>query len=314
MAGNLLHDVFDMHVHCAPDIVERKTDDIELAKAAADAGMGGILLKSHCGSTVERAYLVKQMTPGLHVYGGVVLNLPVGGLNPNAVEIYVRMGAKEIWMPTFSAQAMSETRRKQKIETKEIAPQGNANIDPPAANKNGWKGGNWPWYRNGLGISILGEDGKLLQEVWQILEIMATGEAILGTGHISIPETHALIKAAQEMRVGRLLITHPEYMAPMSLDDQISLAKKGVFFERCYITTRLPKYLGPDLSLKTLVNNIRAVGIESNILATDFGQPTNEHPVKGMLEFIEKLREAGFRESDLELMATKTPKILLGLD
>ena len=96
--------IFDMHIHSAPDIAPRKTDDLELAKAAAAAGMGGIMIKSHLGSSVERAYLVNQMVPNIRVCGGLVLNFPVGGLNPFAVDSYVRMGAKEVWMPTLSAE------------------------------------------------------------------------------------------------------------------------------------------------------------------------------------------------------------------
>ena len=104
MSKDLIHGVFDMHVHAAPDIAPRKTNDLELARAAADAGMGGIVLKGHQGSTVERAWLVQQVVPNIRVFGSLVLNYPVGGLNPNAVEFYVRLGVKEVWMPSLSAE------------------------------------------------------------------------------------------------------------------------------------------------------------------------------------------------------------------
>jgi len=106
MKQKMLHGVFDTHLHSYPDIAPRKADDIELARMAAEAGMGGFLIKSHAGSSVERAYLVRKMFPGIHVLGGIVLNYPIGGLNPLAVETYVRMGAKEVWMPSLSAQNM----------------------------------------------------------------------------------------------------------------------------------------------------------------------------------------------------------------
>jgi hypothetical protein len=44
-----------------------------------------------------------------------------------------------------------------------------------------------------------------------ILEIIAASEAILSTGHLSIPETHVLIDAAQQMKVERILVTQ-KYM------------------------------------------------------------------------------------------------------
>jgi hypothetical protein len=301
MEQDLLRGAFEMHVHAAPDIVPRKSDDFALVKAADDAGMGGILLKSHLGSTVERAILLQQMVSHISVFGGLVLNHPVGGLNPNAVEVFLQMGAKEVWMPTFSAQAMLDERQSQSQAEKKETPEMT------------WKGESWPWAKGGLGISILDQGGKLREEVWQIIEIIAASEAILGTGHISIPETHALIDAAQEMKVERLLITHPEYMAAMSLDDQIALAKRGVFFERCYIYASPASRLGPDESFKLLVENIRGVGVDSNVLATDFGQPVNEHPVKGMRDFLGRLQEAGFSEGELEKMAIKIPRYLLNM-
>ena len=101
MNSDMLTGVYDMHIHSFPDVAPRKDDDIGIAKAASAAGMGGIMLKAHQGSTVERAHLVQQVVDQIHVFGGVVLNYPMGGLNPNAVDVYVRLGAKEIWMPTL---------------------------------------------------------------------------------------------------------------------------------------------------------------------------------------------------------------------
>ena len=167
----------------------------------------------------------------------------------------------------------------------------------------------WPWSKNGKGITIFGEDGAILPEVWTILEILAASETILGTGHLSVAETHALVDAARQMGVKRILATHPEYMAPLSVDDQLALAKKGVFFERCFLcTTVLSKAVGGPLPFSVIVNNIRAVGVESTVLGTDFGTAKNIHPVAAMEEYQKELRQAGFKESEIETMAVKTPK------
>ena len=48
------------------------------ARAAKDAGVGTVLIKSHQTPTVERAWQVAQCVPGIRVYGGVVLNETVG--------------------------------------------------------------------------------------------------------------------------------------------------------------------------------------------------------------------------------------------
>ena len=306
--------VFDMHVHTAPDIAPRKTDDLELAKAAAEAGMGGFILKSHLGSTVERAYLVNQMVPDIRVFGGLVLNFPVGGLNPFAVDSYVRLGAKEVWMPSLSAEyTLTYQRAHVPLEDRIAFNQAHGGASVPPSMKV-QPGDPWPWSKNGRGISIFDETGKIVPEVWTILEILAPKDVILGTAHLSVPETHALVDAAKEMGVKRILATHPEYMAPLSVEDQRVLAKKGVFFERCFVlTTEATKAVGGFLPLDVIVKNIRAIGVESTVLGTDFGQAKNIHPVLAMQEYLKRLREAGFKESEIESMAVKTPKALLGI-
>ncbi len=285
-----------MHVHSSPDLVPRKTDDIELAHAAKEAGMGGILLKAHHGSTVDRAYLVQQMVPDINVFGTVTLNYPIGGLNPQAVEACLRMGGKEVWMPTLSAKNQIEFNER-KGHTRPMTP-----FD---------SGRPGPWVRNGQGISILDESGGLLDAIWEILEIVAEAEAILGTGHLSVGEIRALAQAAKEKGVKRLLITHPELpVVRMELEDQLFLARLGAFFERCLICTTP---IGENLPMEVLSKNIRATGVDSNILSSDYGQVMNEHPVKAMEGYLEKIHQVGFNVGELERMTVAVPKSLLGL-
>ena len=74
MKNNIIPGTIDMHIHTAPDVAPRKADDLEVARAAAEAGMGAFIIKSHLGSSVERAYLVNQMVPNVRAFGSVVLN------------------------------------------------------------------------------------------------------------------------------------------------------------------------------------------------------------------------------------------------
>jgi len=309
-----MHGVIDMHLHSHPDIAPRKANDIELAQAAAEAGMGGFIIKSHLGSSVERAYLVQQMVPEIHVFGGLVLNFTVGGLNPHAVDSYVRLGAKEVWMPTLSAQYhITFQKAHVPLDDRIAYNKAHGGGSSPASLKIK-PGDPWPWTKDGHGITILDENGKLLQEVWAILEIIAASEAILSTGHLSIPETHVLIDAAQQMKVKRILVTHPEYMAPMSVEDQRTLARRGVFFERCFVCVMEgTKDVGGNLPFNVITNSIRAVGIESTVLGTDFGSAKFAHPLMGMKEYLKRLSEAGFSESEIERMAIKTPAGLLNI-
>src|SRR5687768_4368412 len=137
----------DLHVHSYPDVDPRRYDDIDLAREAANAGMGAILIKSHQASTVERAYLVSRVVSGIDVYGGLVLNETVGGLNPSAVRLAIRLGAKQVWMPTRSA---ANDRRH---------------------------------HQQAGGITILDSEGRLCLEAREIVALVAKAGCALGTGH-----------------------------------------------------------------------------------------------------------------------------------
>ena len=59
--------VCDMHVHTNPDLRLRAYDDFELADAAIRVGARAIVIKTHLGFTVNRAYLTNQYVK--KVYG-----------------------------------------------------------------------------------------------------------------------------------------------------------------------------------------------------------------------------------------------------
>src|ERR1700679_1987312 len=98
-----LDGAYDLHVHVAPDIIERRIDDIGLAHEFLSHRMRGFILKSHYLSTTERAQVVSKAVRGISAFGAIALNHSVGGLNPVAVEIAGRSGNKIVWMPTVDA-------------------------------------------------------------------------------------------------------------------------------------------------------------------------------------------------------------------
>jgi hypothetical protein len=266
--------VIDTHVHSAPDVVPRRMDDLELGRAAARRGMRAIVLKSHHTVTADRAHLVERSVPGLRVFGAIVLNQPAGGLDPDVVETALRMGAAIVWMPTFSAEA-------------EPVPLG-----PP--------------------ISIL-EDGRLKADVCEILRLIAEHDAVLATGHISAAEVAELVPAARLAGVRQIVITHPEHppvrMAPLA--QQELRDRYDVLFERCLISTTLG---GGSMQISALANRIRRIGVDSTILATDFGQPENADPPDGMASYIGGLQGLGFERREIDRMCRANPAELLGLD
>jgi hypothetical protein len=269
-----LEGAVDLHVHSAPDVDRRRFNDLELARAAKDAGVGAVLIKSHQNSTVERAWLVSQCVPGIRVYGGLVLNETVGGLNPAAVRLALELGARQVWMPTRSA-------RNHRL-----------------------------FHSQPGGITILDEQGKLLPVVQEILQAMAASDCILGTGHLSPQETSSLIDAALKSGVSKILVTHPEWGPTFhSWEAQKELAMRGgVFFERCFVSTT---HLCGCVPFETIERAIIETGVERTVLSTDLGQPETPPPAEGLRLYAERLRSTGFSVDQIRIMMQANPEHLL---
>jgi len=269
-----LEGAVDLHVHSAPDVDRRRFDDLELARAAKDAGVGAVLIKSHQNSTVERAWLVSQCVPGIRVYGGLVLNETVGGLNPAAVRLALELGARQIWMPTRSA-------RNHRL-----------------------------YHGQPGGITILDNEGKLLPAVQELLQMMAQSDCILGTGHLSPQETSVLISAASNLGVKKILVTHPEWGPTYySYDAQKELTQRGdVFFERCFVSTT---HLCGSVPFETIERAIIETGVERTVLSTDLGQPETPPPAEGLRLYAERLRSTGFSVDQIRTMMQANPERLL---
>lgn len=267
----------DLHIHAAPDVSPRWGDDVEVARAAEAAGLRAIVLKSHVTLTADRASLAeKAVAGGLRVYGGLALNEPVGGLNPAAVEVALRLGAKQIWFPT---RWVAHERRQQ-----------------------GFAGG----------ITVFDPEGRLLSQVKEIVDLVGQADVVLGTGHLSLAETRAVVRLALDLGLRKVLITHPEaHFLTIPAEEQAALAAPSVFFERCYVSTLSSDPLAP--SLADLAAQIRRVGVESSVLATDLGQATNPAPPEGFRTYLAGLLDLGFSWGELGHMAADNPAALLGL-
>ncbi len=273
--ADYLEGAVDLHVHSAPDVDRRRYDDLELAQEAQRAGMGAVLIKSHQNSTVERAWLVGRCVPGIRVYGGLVLNETVGGLNVAAVRLALRLGARQIWMPTRSA-------RNHRV-----------------------------WHGEDGGIGILDDQGGLLAAAKEILTLAAQAGCILGTGHLSPEETSALVEASQHVAGAKILVTHPEWGPTFhSVDAQKRLAQhSNVYFERCFVSTTP---LCGCVPFETIERAIVETGVGRTVLSTDLGQPETPPPAEGLRLYAEQLRSTGFSVDHIRTMMQTTPEALLG--
>ena len=285
--SDLLKGAIDIHIHSAPDLIPRALNDYSLARQAQHYGMGAILIKSHFESTASRARLVADET-GFPVYGGLALNHTVGGLNPDAVEYALKMGAKMIWLPTIHAAHFLENRDQVKMLSRVLG-------------------------ENVKGISLLDSDGRLEAEIHPILELIAQHDAVLATGHVSVKEASVTVRAAAAMGIQRIVVTHPlSTFVGYSVEDMKGILDIGAaYLEIVYNdTTRVVEH--PVLP-RALAEAIRVVGPQNCIMATDSGQWRNPVPVQQMGIFIQDMLLQGFSEQELRLMITVNPAHLLGL-
>lgn len=275
----LLPGSIDIHIHHAPDPrVERKSDALQIALEAKEAGMRAVVLKSHEYPTVPLAYTVSQMVPGITIVGSICLNFEVGGLNPHALEASAGMGAKIVWMPTSSSANHMRAR--------------------------GLTEG---------GITIFDEEEKLLPVVNDILDIVKSYRMVLATGHLTIPETFALVEEARRRGLPKIVLTHPLWMKvkTFSLEEQRRMVEKGAVIEHCFSHT-LPTLGGLD-AMK-IIEAARTVGVEHCILSTDLGQAFNPTPVEGMRMAVDTMLKLGLTEKEMESMIKINPARLLDLD
>ncbi|MFC1982799.1 DUF6282 family protein [Chloroflexota bacterium] len=292
----LLRGAIDIHAHSWPEFslkMRGRMDDIEWARAAQAAGMRAYVMKSHVFPTAAQAYLVNEAVPGIRVFGSIVLNSNLGGLSPFTVELAGELGAKIVWMPTWSSRNGLTKGGVFMARMKRIMSTIDQFLPSPEA-----------------GITVFDSSGHLLPVVNEIMEIIKRHDMVLATGHLSIEESLAMAKAAQKAGV-KLVLTHalnPQVNA--SAEQQKEIVKMGGYIEHCYITT-MP--LHGRLELSAIVESIKEVGARHFIISTDAISAWNPPAPEVMRMFIGSLLNLGISEEDIRKMAHENPAKLLGL-
>lgn len=282
-----LKDAIDLHCHPFPDLFPRLADDIDIAIAARDAGMQAIVMKCHHENTVSRAYLVQRVVPGIKVFGGVVLNSYVGGINPAAVEAALRLGGKEVWMPTIDAGYHGEVHG------------GTGGYDAQ-------QGG-----RSGEGIWVTDREGTVKPEVREVLALVAEHQAILGTCHLSPKEIVALVKEARVSGVEKIVVTHPFFKVPnLDLDTLEEVVRLGGMPEFGYCTVSPAWHYSTAECVAEAINRI---GASRCLLVSDTGQRHNPLPSEALRVFAQTLFEKGVEETDIHTMISTNQYDLLDL-
>jgi hypothetical protein len=277
-ASRDLRGAIDIHVHSDPDSVPRSIDGIEVSKLAAQRGMRAVVLKNHYDPTAGLAFLARKAAPGLEIFGGIDLNLTVGGMNPIAVEHMANMAGgwgRFVWMSTFDA------------ENQIRADKSNA-----------------PFVR-------VAQNGELLPETKAVIAVIAKHSLVLASGHVSADEALMMFREGQRQGVQHMVATHG-MAAPTSLTiaQAQEAIRSGAFIEFCAGTLATA---GAQAKIDRFAEQIRAIGPEHTILSSDLGQKGNALPPDGLAVFYEMLRKKGFNDQELDRMTRKNPATLLGL-
>ena len=276
-----LQGIVDTHTHGDPDSSARSIDVLELARIAKAAGMRAIVLKNHYAPTVQAAYLVSQIVPGIQIFGAIALDRAVGGVNPEAVRQAAAFKGKKlrvVWMPTFDSEN-DVTFSKQ----------------------------NRPF-------ASIQRDGKLLPETIEVLKIIARENIVLATGHSSASEDLLLVREAKKLGINHIIVTHPLAKAQhMTIPEMQEAAKMGAYIELCGASLLPTQDPNGKIPVEVYVNVIRSVGADHVILSSDLGQAINPVHTDGWKLFLDILRKAGITDKELDAMDKTNPSALLGL-
>lgn len=288
---DLLKGVIDIHVHCAPDVVPRSVDDLLLAEQSQQAGMYGFVIKSHYTPTAARADTINKLYPDVRAFGSVTLNSSVGGINPMAVESAAVMGARVVWFPTFDS---AGTLPKELDEDSHLVFMQSNVMRCGALNP---------------AVPVLDDNGKLLPQIYPVLRIIAEHDMVLSSGHLSPQESYVLFRAAADMGVQRMVLTHADCpLYHYSVEEQLSYVKMGVMIEHSYINV-----LTGVIPLQQVYWEICAIGVDHVLCSTDMGQAQFVSPVEGMREYIKQLIRAGLTDSETDVIFRRNPQALLAL-
>jgi Family of unknown function (DUF6282) len=276
--ARLLKGALDLHFHMdpwTPGALNGQAGITEV-RVARSRGMRGLVIKDHNAPTAPLAYHLRQEMPGFELYGGFVMNLPNGGINPAGVEFMATQIRGEpgriVWMPAGDGE-------------KEVRESKNPNRPFVAVSRS----------------------GDLLPEVKQVISIIAKHGLVLASGHIAPEEALMVFREAKRQGVQHMIATHAFDLAgKMTTEQMQEAAKLGAFIEFDFRNTLEGGRM----------DAIRKVGPQFCFLSefwTKVSAPKEYGALDGIGAFAETMRAHGFTNSELDLLFKENPAKALGL-
>jgi hypothetical protein len=290
--AELLLDAVDLHCHSGPAAMPRILDHHEELLDAAAAGFRAVVYKDHFYAGMAHAILLEKLFPdlGVQLFSGVALNNASGGINPHAVDHAIKLGAKIVWMPTLSAQNHLD-----------VQASGKAKTFPKTAQK----------MLDPIPLSALGPDGKLKDEVKQVIDLIAEADIILAGGHLHVNELHPLFEEAAGRGVKKMMVNHPTYIVGCSDTDISQLVARGVKMEHSicmFVEGKSKKYDAGDLA-----HLIEIAGVDNTILSSDLGLVGAQRPVDGFRSITQMLLDLQMPPVDIRKLISTNAAAFLNL-
>jgi hypothetical protein len=226
---------------------------------------------------------------GIEIFGGVVLNRAVGGINPDAVEwmhrVYGSRG-RVVGLPSFESDKHVKTFGKPTDKGLVVAP-----------------------------------NGQVTPEMEAILKIIARENLLLATGHVHPEEVVAVVRRGRELGVKNMIVTHGLTNVPgLSMAQAKQVAEMGAVIEICF----LQFLAGPNAPLpflthwnqvnaKNVAQAVKEIGAKSLVISSDLGQSGNMTHPDGIEAAIAAMKKEGISDADIDVMMRKNPARLLGL-
>ena len=322
LSKELLNGAIDIHVHAGPHIFSspRRVDPVEAAIQARDAGMQAIVFMDVFEMSNGTAWIVNRIVPNFKTYGGLILNTIYGGMNPRAVKTAICYGDGAKYISFGAHSTYYQATREGRIVDGKFVPLSEL----------------YPKFKSEeldrcISIPVDEPPGPKLDEILQL--IAANPHIYLNTGHVSPAEAVRLVDLAEEYGIKKVLVASA-VTKEAGLEQLRYMAAKGAFIEYTLAaythTTPIPKnhyYVereyasidegmneGPTGGVRLIAEQIRELGADHCIIATDFGVYTLPEPVEGLREFIACLLDLGIPVDDIRKLVKSNPERLLGLD
>jgi hypothetical protein len=276
--ARLLKGALDLHFHMNPWAPDRPTNGGSIAEVqmARASGLRGLVIKDKDEPTAPLAYHLRQISPDIELYGGFVLNLANGGVNPHGVEFMATRIRGEpgriVWMPAGDGE-------------KEVRESKNPNRPFVAVSRN----------------------GELLPEVKQVISLVAKHGLVIASGHIAAEEALMVFREAKRQGVQHMIATHAFDLAgKMTVEQMQQAVQLGAFIEFDF-RNRLEG---------GRTDAIRKVGPQFSFISEFWTKPNIPREYggfDGVGAFAEAMRARGFTDRELDLMFKENPAKALGL-